>query len=207
MIQLGLADNVPTIHFGIKKYFEEHSKVSATSYAYNFEALSQELASRQLDVLLLDIGLTGFNVVSDLKWIVKNFPKLKILIYSDLKEQVFAANCIKTGAKGYLNKSASMEDIELSIIKIQQGDLVLSDSLKSIMLNKKKQDATYFTKLSARESEVLRYLCSGKKNNEISSLLHINDKTTSTYKTRLYKKIGVTNLVDLITKSKSLGII
>jgi DNA-binding NarL/FixJ family response regulator len=207
MIQIGLADNIPSIHFGFNTYFEAHSNINVASCALNFELLSKQLLSHPIDVLVLDIELTGFNVVTDLKWIVKHFPHLKILVYSNLKEQIYAANCIKMGAKGYINKSATLEHLEEAILKIQSGELVLSDLAKKVMLNKKKQDTQYFTKLSARESEVLRYLCSGKKNNEISNLLHINDKTTSTYKTRLYKKLGVTNIVELITKSKSLGIV
>jgi DNA-binding NarL/FixJ family response regulator len=53
----------------------------------------------------------------------------------------------------------------------------------------------------------MRLLCIGKKNHEVSAILNINDKTTSTYKIRIYKKLGVTNLVDLVEKSKTLNIV
>jgi DNA-binding NarL/FixJ family response regulator len=97
--------------------------------------------------------------------------------------------------------------IILAIKKINKGELVLSDCLKNSLLNKKNFEKILINKLSARESEVLVHLCAGKKNSEISDLLHINVKTTSTYKTRLFKKLEVTNLVSLVAKCKSLNII
>ena len=55
-----------------------------------------------------------------------------------------------------------------------------------------------YKKLSTREVEVLKLISSGKRNNEIASQLNINEKTVSTYKIRLMKKLNVSNLVELI---------
>jgi DNA-binding NarL/FixJ family response regulator len=207
MINIGLADNIPMVHYGIKNYFKGNSKIRVTGFAFNYDELSTFLLIRNIDVLILDIELTDFSIVTDLKWVVEHFPKTKILIYSNLDEQIFGLNCIKFGAKGYLKKTASLKDIELAIKKINKGELVLSDCLKNSLLNKKNFEKILINKLSARESEVLVHLCAGKKNSEISDLLHINVKTTSTYKTRLFKKLEVTNLVSLVAKCKSLNII
>jgi DNA-binding NarL/FixJ family response regulator len=54
---------------------------------------------------------------------------------------------------------------------------------------------------------VLRFLSDGKKNNEISKILGLNEKTISTYKLRLLTKLNVTNLVDLVNKAKTLEIV
>ena len=54
---------------------------------------------------------------------------------------------------------------------------------------------------------MLRYLSDGKKNNEISKILGLNEKTISTYKLRLLQKLNVTNLVDLVNKAKTLEIV
>ena len=62
-----------------------------------------------------------------------------------------------------------------------------------------------YKRLSTREVEVLKLLSSGKKNKEIAQELDINEKTVSTYKARLFKKLNVTNLVDLIHQAKHMG--
>lgn len=207
MIKIGLADNIPTIHYGIKHYFEGNSKIKVSSYALNYEVLTNILLTNNIDVLILDLELADFNVITDLKWIINTFPKTNVLIYSNLNEQLFALNCIKSGAKGYIKKSATLKEIEIAVKEIYNGGMVVSDKIKMDLSNKKKRDINSIKRLSARESEVLRHLCSGKKNNEISSVLNINEKTTSTYKSRLYKKLDVSNLVDLVAKCKSMGII
>ena len=74
-------------------------------------------------------------------------------------------------------------------------------------LAKQNKSERLYRKLSNREIEVLRYLSSGKKNNEISSILGLNEKTISTYKLRLLTKLNVTNLVDLVNKAKTLEIV
>ena len=63
---------------------------------------------------------------------------------------------------------------------------------------------TKFKKLSTRETEVLNLLSAGKRNKDIAEALDINEKTVSTYKTRLLKKLKVDNVADLITQSRLL---
>jgi DNA-binding CsgD family transcriptional regulator len=64
-----------------------------------------------------------------------------------------------------------------------------------------------YRKLSNREVEVLRLLSNGKKNSEISKILGLNEKTISTYKLRLLKKLNVSNLVDLVNKANNLVLV
>jgi DNA-binding NarL/FixJ family response regulator len=64
-----------------------------------------------------------------------------------------------------------------------------------------------YRKLSNREVEVLRFLSNGKKNSEISKILGLNEKTISTYKLRLLKKLNVSNLVDLVNKANNLVLV
>ena len=62
----------------------------------------------------------------------------------------------------------------------------------------------FFRKLSSREVEVLKLLASGKRNKEVAEELNLNEKTVSTYKARLMKKLNVDNLVDLLQQAKAL---
>ena len=75
------------------------------------------------------------------------------------------------------------------------------------MLKKVKKEDRLYKKLSSREIEVLRYFNEGKKNKEVAKILSLDEKTISTYKLRLLQKLNVTNLVDLLNKSRELEII
>lgn len=209
MINVCLADNFPVVHFGVKAYFKEHHEINVVSNVGNFSMVNDALRTKKIDILVIDLELDGLKGVNDLKNIVRTFTDTKVLLYSALNEQVYASNALKAGVCGYVHKSAKLETLGNNIIKVHQGFIVLSDELKeklSISSKQNKSDRLH-RKLSNREIEVLRYLSDGKKNNEISKILELNEKTISTYKLRLLKKLSVTNLVDLVNKSKVLELV
>ena len=209
MINVCLADNFPVVHFGVKSYFKDHPEVAIVSNVGNFSMVSDALKNKNIDVLVIDLEIDGLKSILDLKVIVKNFPNTNVVIFSGLNEQIYASNAIKSGIKGYVHKSSKLENLGHTIVKVHQGNIIISESLKEKLelLQRQKKSERLHRKLSNREVEVLRYLTDGKKNNEISKILNLNEKTISTYKLRLLQKLNVTNLVDLINKSKSLELV
>lgn len=209
MISVCLADNYPVVHFGIKSYFKDHPEISIVSNVGNFFMVPDALRNKQIDVLIIDLELDGLKSIFELKSIIQNFPKTKVLLFTSLNEQIYGSNAIKAGVAGFVQKSSKLEALGTSIIRVHQGLTVMSDSIKRnlALVTKQSLSQTLFKKLSNREVEVLRYLSMGKKNYEIAKLLNLNEKTVSTYKLRLLQKLEVTNIVDLIKKGKALEII
>ena len=209
MINVCIADNFPVVHFGIKSYFKEHAEISIVSNIGNFSMIQDALKNKKIDVLILDLELNGLSSIFDIKATLKNNPNTKVIVFSGLSEQIYAPNAIKSGVSAYVHKSEKLETLGAVIIKVSRGDVVLSDSVKKnlALIGKQNKSERLYRKLSNREIEVLRYLSDGKKNNEISKILHLNEKTISTYKLRLLTKLNVTNLVDLVNKAKKLEIV
>jgi DNA-binding NarL/FixJ family response regulator len=209
MINVCIADNFPVVHFGIKSYFKDHSDISIVSNIGNFSMIQDVLKTKKIDVLILDLELNGLSSIFDVKAILKNNPNTKVIIFSGLSEQIYAPNAIKSGISAYVHKSEKLETLGTIIQKVSHGDIVLSDSVKKnlALIGRQNKSERLYRKLSNREIEVLRYLSDGKKNNEISKILHLNEKTISTYKLRLLTKLNVTNLVDLVNKAKKLEIV
>jgi DNA-binding NarL/FixJ family response regulator len=209
MINVCIADNFPVVHFGIKSYFKDHSDISIVSNIGNFSMIQDALKTKKIDVLILDLELNGLSSIFDVKAILKNNPNTKVIVFSGLSEQIYAPNAIKSGVSAYVHKSEKLETLGNVIIKVSHGDIVLSDSVKKnlALIGRQNKSERLYRKLSNREIEVLRYLSDGKKNNEISKILHLNEKTISTYKLRLLTKLNVTNLVDLVNKAKKLEIV
>lgn len=209
MIKVSIADNQPVVHFGVKSFFKNHSDINIVSNESTFADVLEILKSKSVDVLVMEFELEGLTSIHLVKSLVKDFPKTKIIIYTNLAENMYAPNILKTGVAGFVHKTEKLEILEAAIIKVHNGDVVFSDIVKKhIALSAKllKSERLY-RKLSTRELEVLRYLSSGKKNHEISSILGLNEKTISTYKLRLLNKLNVTNLVDLVNKAKTLEIV
>ena len=209
MINVCLADNYPVVHVGIKSYFENHTEISLVSNVSSFTMIEEVLKNKKIDVLLLDLELEGLSSIYDVKSIIKNHPKTKVILFTGLSEQIYAPNAIKSGISGFVHKSAKLEVLANTIVKVNQGTIVLSEAVQKnlALIAKQNKNERLYRKLSNREIEVLRYLSDGKKNNEISKILNLNEKTISTYKLRLLTKLNVTNLVDLVNKAKTLQIV
>lgn len=209
MIKVCVADNYPVTHFGVKSYFKDHDDISIVANVGNLMMVKDILHTKDIDVLVLDLELEGLSSIFEIKNIIKNFPKTKIIIYSGLSEQIYAPNAIKAGVSGFISKKEKLETLGQAIVKVNQGKIIINETVKKnlALIAKQNKSERLYRKLSNREVEVLRYLSDGKKNNEISKLLGLNEKTISTYKLRLLQKLNVTNLVDLVNKAKTLDIV
>jgi two-component system response regulator FimZ (fimbrial Z protein) len=209
MINVCLADNYPVVHFGVKAYFREHADISIVSNVGNFSMIEDVLKTKKIDILLLDLELDGLSSIFDVKALMKNYPSTQVIIFTGLSEQIYAPNAIKSGVSGFVHKTEKLETLGKTIIDVSKGIIVISENVKRnlALLSKQNKSDRPYRKLSNREIEVLRYLSDGKKNNEISKILNLNEKTISTYKLRLLTKLNVTNLVDLVNKAKKLQIV
>ena len=209
MIKVCIADNYPVVHFGVKSYFKDHADISIVANVGNFLMVRDILLTKDIDVLILDLELEGLASIFEVKAVLKNFPKTKIIIFSGLSEQIYAPNAIKAGVSGFVHKSEKLETLGISIIKVSQGKIIMNETVKKnlALIAKQSKSERLYRKLSNREVEVLRYLSGGKKNHEIAEILKLNEKTISTYKLRLLTKLNVTNLVDLVDKAKKLEIV
>ena len=130
MINVCLADNYPVVHYGVKSYFRDHPEISVVSNVSNFYMVPDALRNKQIDVLVIDLELEGLKSIYEIKAIINKFPTTKILVFSSLNEQIYAPNAIKAGAAGYVHKSVKLESLGISIVRVHQGLVMLSESLK-----------------------------------------------------------------------------
>jgi DNA-binding NarL/FixJ family response regulator len=209
MIKVCLADNHPVVQFGVKAYFKDNSDISLVGVVSNLDDLDELLKKKSMDVVVLDLELEGLSSINLVKSLIRDYSDTKIVVFTNLGEQIYAPNALKAGVSAYIHKNSKLEDLESAIKKVNEGAVIFSDAVKKnlALLNKGKKSDRLYRKLSSREIEVLRYLSDGKKNKEIAKLLTLNEKTISTYKLRLLTKLHVTNLVDLVNKAKTLEIV
>jgi DNA-binding NarL/FixJ family response regulator len=204
MIKLCIADSAPVIAFGIHSYFKNHADIVCVSIAKNVTQLLQELQSKEIDLLLLDLELDGFTSLRDLKSLLNDYPQLKIILFTNAPEKVYAQAALKLGVTTFISKKSSLDTLEESVLRVAKST---KHQKEIITTAQEKKTERLHKKISNREIDVLRYLSMGKKNKEIAQLLGIDEKTISTYKLRLLTKLSVTNLVDLLQKAKDLEIL
>lgn len=204
MIKVLVVDYHPIVRTGLKLLFESNPDIEVVGSVGSGIEIFEFVRRHAVDVILSEIDLPELNGITALRAIKKEHSEVKVIMFSYQPEEIYAISTIKAGASGYVHKSASTETIKEAILKVYSGGIYLSEAMsKHLNFNDtKNKRSKMFKKLSTREVEVLKLLSSGRKNKEIAKELEINEKTVSTYKARLFKKLNVTNLVDLIHQAK-----
>jgi DNA-binding NarL/FixJ family response regulator len=205
MKSIFIADHHPITRKGIACLLKKSKKFTIVGKANNGSELYKSLRISAPDILIMEIDLPEVNGINALRRIKTEFPEMRVLIYSTYPEEIYALRSIKSGAAGYVPKTASTKLFLKALKQIGKGGIFLNEELTSTFSSRNVGETSAisrYKKLSSREIEVLNLLSSGKRNKDIANILNINEKTVSTYKTRLLKKLKIDNLADLIHQSR-----
>ena len=195
-----IVDDHDVVIRGLKMLIKTEFLKSYISECTNCDEAFERLEERKFDLAILDLKLKNTLSIHLIEHIVRNYPNIKILVVTTYPEKIFALRLYDIGIKGYVNKSAPVEVIIQAIHSLMQGKVFYSERTKELLLTNlgKPIDNHKFGKLSNKEMQVLFFLIRGKNLKDIEVLLDITKSTASTFKRRIYAKLKVTNLAELI---------
>ncbi|SDI38231.1 response regulator [Winogradskyella thalassocola] len=204
MIHILIVDSHPIVRTGLELFLNSKADFKVIGSLGSGIEIFEFVRRHKVDVIISEVDLPELNGITAMRAIKKENKSVQVLMFSNQPEEIYAISTIKAGASGYLNKGASVDELETAIRKISAGETSLSEKMDKHFRyeDTRKSRSRMFKKLSTREIEVLKLLSIGRKNKEIAQELDINEKTVSTYKARLFKKLNVTNIVDLIHQAK-----
>ena len=135
-----------------------------------------------------------------MEYIKTVYPHARVLIFSMTAESIYAKRFLKAGAMGFVTKNAGLTELQKAIDMVLNNRIYMSNHLLEQLVvdlgGNKVTDP--FEKLSSREIEIVSLLTSGKSLTEIAEILSLAISTVGTYKARLFEKLKVNNLVELI---------
>ncbi|WP_417885936.1 response regulator [Zunongwangia sp.] len=205
-----VADQHPVISESITSILRDNDFINVISAVHSAPKLFEALERKRPDVLIIEIDLPRLHGISAIRQIKQEFPRLKILVFSIHPEEMYALSAIKAGASGYISKTNPIDIVKKAIRQVARGGIYLNDEITQKLshgvTSSGDDHLSRFKKLSNREIEVLNLLSAGKRNKDIAESLEINEKTVSTYKARLLKKLDAHSLADLITQARLLQI-
>ncbi len=204
MINILIADGHPVVSSGLHLLLSKNPNFNIVGSLNSGIEIFDFVRNHNVDVLVSEVDLPELNGISAIRTLKKENKDINILMLSHQPEEIYALSTLKAGATGYLNKASDISTIEKAIRIVNNGEIFLSEKMRKHLPKKGslKNRNRLFRRLSNREIEVLKLLSIGKKNKEIAEELDINEKTVSTYKTRMYKKLNVNNLIDLVHQVK-----
>lgn len=203
-VHILIADDHFVVRSGLELIIKGCYADFKTSFASNFKEIQDIVSEQTFQTLILDANFPEGNSLSIIENLLSLQPDLKILIYTALEEHIFAPKFFALGVKGYLSKMADENEIIRAVTKVLQGELYMSKTLKETMMGGfiKHNPINPFEKLSQREFEIMILLVQGEANLEISNRLDIKPSTISTYKNRIFEKLDIVNVAELITLYK-----
>ena len=200
MIKVLIADDHSIVRGGLKQLFALTNDIKVAGEATNGDEVLKILRHKRFDLLLLDLTMPGICGVNLIKLIRELNSELPILIFSMHNEFMIVKYVLQAGASGFATKGMSQDILVEAVRKVASGETFIDPVIaKHIIFNKAHtvKDQSHEL-LSEREFQVMKLIAMGKTINEIAEELFLNNKTVSTFKARMMRKMNFNNNADLM---------
>jgi two-component system, NarL family, invasion response regulator UvrY len=193
-----LVDDHPIIRSALKSQCLETYPNSIVEESADGKGIMEKLASNFYDLIIIDIQIPNCETLLLIKGITLNYPNVSILVYSMMSASIYALRVMKAGARGFVSKEASLQELETAMGLALQGKRYICEEVADKISDRSFiSTETPFSTLSMRQLQIASLLLLGHTVTEISHLLQLGISTVGTHKGKIFQKLGVTNLLEL----------
>ncbi|HJO35911.1 MAG: response regulator [Pseudomonadota bacterium] len=198
-IRILLVDDHKLIRAGLRRLLAEREGIEIVAEADSGEQALTLAAEHAPDVVLMDVNMPGIGGLEATRKLVHFHPQMRVIALSVHRGEPFPSRLLEAGAAGYLTKDCDAAEIVAAIRKVHAGERYLDGELARDMALSRLSGTgpRGLGELSQREMQVMLMVVQGRPIPEISDTLFISPKTVSTYRYRLFEKLGVANDVEL----------
>ena len=199
MINVMLVDDHGLVRTGIKRLLRDVSGIDVVAEAESGEQAIRQVRKEKPDVILMDISMPGIGGLEATRKISQVVPGVKIIAVTIHDDDPFPARLLEAGASGYLTKGCDVQEIVNAIRSVHIGKQYITPEIahKLALSFVNEREKSPLERLTPRETQVMLMVVRGETNKAISEKLCLSPKTTSTYRYRLFEKLGVENDVEL----------
>jgi DNA-binding NarL/FixJ family response regulator len=158
------------------------------------------------DLILLDLHLPGIGGIELLRRLLLISPAARIIVFSMHAEPMYVARALQAGARGYVSKNASPEELEIALHRVIDGGRYVEKEIAQELAVHGPVDADPWNRLTERDLEILRLLSEGRSLAQIAAAIGLSYKTVANVCTRIKAKLGVTRTADLVRLSIEMGL-
>lgn len=200
-----LADDHSLIRQGIVFLLDDLGFDYEVFHASNLYQLTECMKVNPVTIAIIDAHFPDGNSLAVLPEIIKLSPKTKILIFTGIDENIHALKFLDAGAHGFLSKLNEEDEIRNAILRIIEHGEYVSQATQVLLMGSLHNRSLInpLLSLSARERQIAELYAEGYGNLEISNRLNIKQNTVSTLKKRIFEKLNIENMVELIILIKN----
>lgn len=197
-----IADDHGVVRLGLSLIIKKLRPDSIIVEVDNYQEVMNIIKEKSFDLAILDLNMPNGNFQEALQAIKFNHPQTKVMIFSTQDESLYAIRYLKMGADGFLHKLADENVINRALTKMLDKGSYMSEDVKESLifdkLNKQETPGNPLELLSNREMEIAERLITGDPMKSISNDLNLHTSTISTYKTRIFEKLNIQSIPELI---------
>ena len=192
-----------------KHIFSENKNIEVIGESGSFDEAIEMISTLRPDVVLLDINLPPASGMDAVPLIRKTVPGTKIIAVSMHNQTSYARKMLKLGAKAYVTKNSSRQEILNAIEQVMKGGVYICAEIKDSLTNQVFNEQAGFSNikdLSVREMEIIKLLKKGLSSREIADQLHISTRTAEVHRHNILKKLHLKNTASLINYLNTNGL-
>jgi two-component system, NarL family, response regulator len=200
IIRVVIVDDHPVVLQGLTAILKSAKDIKVVGEATDGDQTCELYDQLSPDVLMLDLRMPtkdGLEVVAELMSRPR-VPKPRIIVMSTYRSEEDIRRALAAGAKGYLVKGASPQQIREAVRRVAEGEVFLPPTIAA-----KLAESMSHPELSKRELEVLQYIANGRSNKEIGTILYISENTVRGHVKSILTKLdamGRTEAIAIATK-------
>lgn len=209
-----IIDEQPVVKEGLESFFDDYPDIVVAGFASSAQEGLTQLRRTRPDVVLMDLALPDMSGKEAIRLFCEESHDVAIIIYSDRKDEAFVYQALKAGARGYLLKSSSLEDVVNAVRRIHMDEYILSAELSPTIIDfylehRNLGDDLFggYQELTDREKQVFRLIANGEGTREISELLCISPKTVAKHRSAIKKKLSLNSPVEMTQYAIRIGIL
>ena len=212
-IKILIVDDHAVVRDGLSVMLARQEDFAVMGEAHDGLEAVEKARELEPDVILMDLRMPELDGVEAMRRIRDQDPDVKFIVLTTYDTDEYIFDAIEAGAKGYLLKDASREDLFKAVRSVHQGESLIQPGVVSRLLDRFAQlsrrsgQAGEPQALSDREVEVLLLMARGSANKQIAADLSISESTVKTHVTNIFQKLEVSHRTEAVTKAMSKGII
>jgi DNA-binding NarL/FixJ family response regulator len=209
-IRLLLAEDHPVVRRGLRSILTQYQHIEILDEATDGQEALHKARELAPDVVLMDIEMPQLNGLTVTETLAKEAPQIRVLVLSTHSTIHHAMRILKSGARGYVLKQASAEELVKAIETVAAGKTCFSPEVASLALNqlvRKSAGVPDPSQLSEREREILVLIAEGLYNKEIGARLNIGTRTVETHRERIMEKLNIHSAAGLTRFAIATGMV
>jgi DNA-binding NarL/FixJ family response regulator len=196
------------VRAGIRALLERIEAVEVIAEAANSEQTRSLVRELQPHILLLDVPNPGLSGLDLLKEVLEECPTVRVIVLTQHENEEHAVQALRSGATGFLAKTAASTELEVAIKTVAKGETYLASELsKQAILKYLEDPRSFFSELTPRQREVLKMIAEGHATKEIARRLDISVKTVETHRAQIMERLNIHDIAGLVRYALRMGLV